>query len=357
MSRTRPAVGTPLDTRAGTGTPRTGTPAPLLSVRGLTVTVGPAARPVHLVDGVDLDVAAGQILGIAGESGSGKTMTGMALIGLPPDGAGVTGSIAFDGRELLDLTPRQWEDTRGRDIAMVFQDPSASLHPMLTVGRQLTDHVRRHQGLRRNQAHARAVELLDLVRIPDPNRAAGLYPHQFSGGMRQRVAIAGALACGPKLLIADEPTTALDVTVQAGIIDLLDDLRRDTGMAVVLVTHDLGVISSIADRIAVFYAGRVVETGTRAEVLAAARHPYTRGLLGALPHTSLGQRLGSGEPIPLVPIPGQAPSADALPDGCPFHPRCAHRVDTCAIERPPLAATAPAGTHLLSCHVDPWSNQ
>ncbi|MEZ7004777.1 ABC transporter ATP-binding protein [Streptomyces sp. AD55] len=341
-----PRTAVPLDSRAGTGTARTGTEdvESLLRVRGLTVALSRAGREVRLVDGVDLDVRPGEVLGIAGESGSGKTVTGMTLVGLGPDRATVTGSVLFDGRELVGLPHKEWGRVRGREIAVVFQDPSSSLHPMLTVGRQITDHVRRHQGLDRKQAAIRAVELLDMVRIPGGASAAARYPHQFSGGMRQRIAIASALACGPRLLIADEPTTALDVTVQAGIVGLLDELRRETGMAIAMVTHDLGVLSSVADRIAVFYSGRVVETGTTQEVIGLPQHPYTRGLLAALPHTALGQRSAAGHTVRLRPIPGSAPAADALPPGCPFHPRCAAAVDGCDRGRPVPVAVGPTRT-------------
>ncbi|MEU3729716.1 ABC transporter ATP-binding protein [Streptomyces sp. NPDC033538] len=346
---------TPLESRAGTGTARTGTAdpgtadpgtavEPLLCVRDLTVTLPRGGRDVRLVDGVGLEVRPGEVLGIAGESGSGKTVTGMTLVGLGPDRATVTGSVRFDGRELVALPDKEWGQVRGRDIAVVFQDPSAALHPMLTVGRQLTDHVRRHQGISRKHAAARAAELLDMVRIPGGASAAARYPHQFSGGMRQRIAIASALACGPRLLIADEPTTALDVTVQAGIVELLDELRRETGMAVVMVTHDLGVLSSIADRIAVFYSGRVIETGTVEEVIGAPQHPYTRGLLQALPHASLGERSTVGHAVPLRPIPGSAPAADAPVPGCPFHPRCSSAVDGCDRTRPVPVTIGPART-------------
>ncbi|MFG2590161.1 ABC transporter ATP-binding protein [Streptomyces sp. NPDC048438] len=341
---------TPLDSRAGTGTARTGTTGcdtaaePLLHVRDLTVTLPRAGRDIRLVDGVGLAVRPGEILGIAGESGSGKTVTGMTLVGLGPERARVTGSVRFDGRELVGLPEKEWGQVRGRDIAVVFQDPSSALHPMLTVGRQITDHVRRHQGVSRKQAAARAVELLDLVRIPGGASAAARYPHQFSGGMRQRIAIASALACNPRLLIADEPTTALDVTVQAGIVELLDELRRETGMAVVMVTHDLGVLSSIADRIAVFYSGRVIETGTVGEVIGSPQHPYTRGLLQALPHASLGERSAVGHAVPLRPIPGSAPAADAPVPGCPFRPRCSSAVDGCDRTRPVPVSIGPART-------------
>jgi oligopeptide/dipeptide ABC transporter ATP-binding protein len=326
--------------------------SPLLEVEELTITLPTARGPVRVIDGVSLAVDAGQVLGIAGESGSGKTMTGMALLGLLPDGARVEGSIRFDGRELTGLSDRGWEEVRGHEIAVVFQDPSSSVHPMLTIGHQLTDHVRQHLGMSKRDARARAVELLDLVRIPNPQTAFELYPHQFSGGMRQRIAIAIALACRPRLLIADEPTTALDVTVQAGIVDLLAELREQTGMAVLAITHDLGVISSIADRVDVFYAGRVVESGTAGEVLGASRHPYTRGLLEALPHEALDRRLHDGGVTALKPIPGMPPSVGELPGGCSFNPRCAFCVSECTERLPALSGVG--GSHDLRCHVDPW---
>jgi oligopeptide/dipeptide ABC transporter ATP-binding protein len=232
----------------------------------------------------------------------------------------------------------------GRELAMVFQDPMTSLHPMLSIGTQLTEHVRRHLDVGRDEAAKRAVELLREVRIPDPERALHAFAHQFSGGMRQRIAIAVALACRPRLLIADEPTTALDVTVQAGIIRLLDRLRHEQGLSIVLITHDLGVLSSIADRVAVFYAGRVVELGARADVLGRPRHPYTRGLLDALPHPEAADR-------PLVAIPGSPPAPSAIPAGCPFHPRCAYAEPISREQEPELR---PVDGRLLACHVDPF---
>lgn len=253
----------------------------LLEVDGLRVRLRAGDRLVTIVDGVDFSVEAGEVFGIAGESGSGKTMSMLALLGLLPDGAVVDGAIRFSGRELLGLKREQLRALAGRELAMIFQDPLTSLHPMLTIGSQLTEHMRLHLGLGKAAAGRRAVELLDEVRIPDPTRALQAYPHQFSGGMRQRIAIAIALACGPKLLIADEPTTALDVTVQAGILRLLDRLRRENELSVILVTHDLGVMSAIADRVSIFYAGRVVEAGMREPVLQRPRHPYTRALLDA----------------------------------------------------------------------------
>jgi peptide/nickel transport system ATP-binding protein len=257
-----------------------------LRITGLTVSIGAA----ELLRGVDLELAAGRIQGLAGESGSGKTMTGLAVLGLLPAGARVGGSISYAGRELLTLPARQRNALRGTEIAMVFQDPSTSLHPMLSIGAQLTDHLRHHRRLDRAAARERAEELLARVRIPDPAHALRRFPHQFSGGQRQRIAIAIALACGPKVLIADEPTTALDVTVQAGVLHLLRELATEMGLAVLLVTHDLGVMSAVADRVAVMRGGEVVEDGDRAQVFTAPVHPYTASLLASLPGAAHGVR-------------------------------------------------------------------
>ncbi|MEU7898062.1 ABC transporter ATP-binding protein [Nonomuraea sp. NPDC049152] len=251
----------------------------MLDITDLRVAIG--GRDV--LGGVHLSLRQGQVHGLAGESGSGKTMTGLAVLGLLPHGARATGTIALEGRDLLGLPQKELNKVRGGEVAMVFQDPATSLHPMLTVGRQLTEHMRHHLKLGRAEARERAVELLGKVRIPGPSEAFGRYPHQFSGGMRQRIAIAIALACEPKVLIADEPTTALDVTVQAGVLRLLRGLCDDLGLAVLLVTHDLGVMSAVADQVSVMKDGLVVETGPRAEVLRAPSHPYTRSLLDSLP--------------------------------------------------------------------------
>ena len=317
----------------------------LLAVSGLRVRLPTASGPVTVVDGIDYEVERGQVFGIAGESGSGKTISVLALLGLLPEGAEVGGSAIFDGTELLKLRGRSLREIRGKEIAMVFQDPLTSLHPMMTIERQLTEHVRYHLGLDGAKARARAVELLDEVRIPDPAGALRAYPHQISGGMRQRIAIAIALACRPRLLIADEPTTALDVTVQAGILRLLDRLRRQSGLSVILITHDLGVMSSIADWLSVMYAGRVVESGPTAEVLARPRHPYTAGLLAALPHPE------AAEDTPLVSISGAPPSPQARPAGCAFHPRCNHAVASCATDVPDLLHVD--DRRRLACPVDP----
>ena len=255
----------------------------LLEVDGLRVRFPGAGGPVTVVDGVDYRVEQGEVFGVAGESGSGKTMSMLALLGVLPEGAAVEGRVRFDGQDLLGLSAARRRELAGRDLAMVFQDPMTSLHPMLTVGRQLTEHVRLHLRLDRRAAEQRALELLEQVRIPDGREALRAYPHQFSGGMRQRIAIAIALACHPKLLIADEPTTALDVTVQAGILRLLERLRRENDLAVILITHDLGVMSAIADRVSIFYAGRVVESGPREDVIRRPRHPYTQSAAGRAP--------------------------------------------------------------------------
>src|SRR6266550_1548103 len=321
--------------------------SPLLSVSGLRVRLPTASGPVTVVDGVDYEVERGQVFGIAGESGSGKTISVLALLGLLPSGAEVGGSARFDGDELLTLDRRSLREIRGKEIAMVFQDPMTSLHPMMTIEQQLTEHVRYHLGLDGKHARARAGELLHEVRIPDPTGALGAYPHQFSGGMRQRIAIAIALACGPRLLIADEPTTALDVTVQAGILRLLDRLRREHELSVVLITHDLAVMSSIADSVSIFYAGRVVESGPREALLQHPRHPYTRALLDALPHPE------AARDVPLVAIKGMPPTPQQIPAGCPYHPRCAYAIAVCTTDDPPLA---PVDWRRLACHVDPFAD-
>ena len=317
----------------------------LLEVEALRVRLPMGDRMVTVVDGVDYRVQSGEVFGIAGESGSGKTMSMLALLGLLPDGAAVEGTVCFDGRDLLLLSREQLRRVAGRELAMVFQDPHTSLHPMLTVGSQLTEHMRLHLGLGGKAARRRAAELLAEVRIPNPAQALQAFPHQFSGGMRQRIAIAIALACHPKLLIADEPTTALDVTVQAGILRLLDRLRREHGLSVILVTHDLGVMSAIADRVSIFYAGRVVESGSRETVIRRPRHPYTQALLDALPHPDVAGARS------LVAIEGAPPSPTSVPEGCAFHPRCGYARASCAREVPALVTV---DERLLACPVDPF---
>jgi oligopeptide/dipeptide ABC transporter ATP-binding protein len=320
----------------------------LLEVEGLHVRLRGPNGLLTVVDGVDYRVEQGEVFGVAGESGSGKTVSMLALLGLLPEGAIVGGRVRFEDRDLLGLPTPRLRRIAGHELAMVFQDPLTSLHPMLTIGRQLTEHVRRHLGLDRRAAERRALELLEEVRIPDGEEALRAYPHQFSGGMRQRIAIAIALACRPKLLIADEPTTALDVTVQAGILRLLDRLRRENDLAVVLITHDLGVMSAIADRVSIFYAGRVVESGSRVDVLRRPRHPYTQALLDALPHPE------ALRDQPLVAIPGSPPSPGNIPPGCAFNPRCSFARDTCRVDVPPLARM---NGRTLACPVDPFADR
>jgi oligopeptide/dipeptide ABC transporter ATP-binding protein len=302
--------------------------------------------PITIVDGADFRVDLGEILGIAGESGSGKTMSMLALLGLQPAAAVVTGRAEFLGRDLLAIGQRELKKIRGDEIGVVFQDPMTTLHPMLSIERQLTEHMHRHLGLGRSAARTRAMGLLEEVRIPNAKKALGAYPHHFSGGMRQRIVIAMALACEPRLLIADEPTTALDVTVQAGVLQLIDQLCRDRGMGVILVTHDLGVMSSIADRLSVFYAGRIVEEGSTGDVLRNPQHPYTNQLLMALPDPDRSDK-------PLLPIPGPAATPEDRPSGCAFHPRCTYSIPSCSVEVPSLDRVAAA--RRSACPVAPFA--
>lgn len=289
---------------------------PVLSIRNLTIAIGPRKSPKPIVTGISLSLTPGRVQGLAGESGSGKTVSSLAILGLLPANATVGGSITLapskrsDGAgstELIGMGRRQMNTIRGRRIAMIFQDPSSSLHPQLTIGSQLTDHVRTHLKLGKAAARAHAVELLDRVRVPNPEEALGRYPHQFSGGQRQRIAIAIALACDPVVLLADEPTTALDVTVQAGILHLLRDLATERQLAVLLVTHDLGVMSAIADDVAVMRYGAIVESGTREQIFTAPQHEYTRELLASLPSahsaSTVSDELAKQEAEALPPVP------------------------------------------------------
>jgi oligopeptide/dipeptide ABC transporter ATP-binding protein len=316
----------------------------LLSVRDLRVWLDTARGPLPIVDGISFDISAGQVFGLAGESGSGKTITALALLGLLPAGARTGGSAILDGRDLLTMRTAQRRRTRGREIAMVFQDPMSSLHPMLTIERQLTEHLRYQLGMSRKEADERAVELLTEVRIPNPEAALRGHPHQFSGGMRQRIQIAIALACEPRLLVADEPTTALDVTVQAGILRLLHRLCQEKDLAVMLITHDLGVLSALADTVTVMYAGRVVESGPTTQVMGRSRHPYTRGLVDSLPHPEAADRA-------LVPIAGEPAGPESRPAGCAFHPRCRYMKPPCATAVPPLIRIDDGRE--MACPVDP----
>ena len=318
--------------------------SPLLQVSDLHITLPGPDGDLSIVDGVDFEVDAGQIFGLAGESGCGKTMTALSLMRLLPARARTTGRAQFHDADLLSMPSGELRKIRGRKVAMVFQDPTSSLHPMLTIEQQMTEHLRAHLGMDRRQARDRAIQFLTEVRIPDPEAALRSYPHQFSGGMRQRIQIAMALACEPDLLIADEPTTALDVTVQAGILRLLDGLCRTSGLGVILITHDLGVLSALSDTVAVMYSGRIVEFGPASEVVQRPRHPYTRGLLDALPHPERADQM-------LQPIRGMPPGPAERPGGCAFHPRCEFALDACRTEIPLLEEVATS--HRMACTVDP----
>ncbi|MBR0671102.1 ABC transporter ATP-binding protein [Roseomonas soli] len=302
--------------------------------------------PPHVlraVDGVSFDLRRGETLGLVGESGSGKTLTALMLMRLlePPLAALPKGRVQFGDTDLMALDEARMSALRGRAISMVFQEPMTSLNPVMTVGRQIAEPLVRHLGLSAREAAARAEEMLRLVQIPDPARVARAYPHLLSGGMRQRVMIAIALACRPAVLVADEPTTALDVTVQAQILELLGELQREMGSAILLITHDLAVIAETAHRVAVMYAGRIVEEAPVAALFAAPRHPYTRGLLASIPKI---ERV----PAPTLPeIPGMVPGAADRPRGCAFMPRCARAVSGCAAEAPPLDPIAPG--HRVAC--------
>ncbi len=308
---------------------------PLLSVRDLTVAFDTRRGPFEAVRGVSFDVQPGKTLGVVGESGSGKSVTAMALMRLLPDAAEITaGTVHFAGRDLGSLSERDMQAVRGREIAMVFQDPMASLNPIFTIGHQVMESLRLQLGLSRAAAKTRAEELLALVRIPSPRDILRAYPHELSGGMRQRVMIAIALSCGPKLLIADEPTTALDVTTQAQILELLRDLQGSLHMAVLLITHDLGVIAEFADDVMVMYAGRAVERSPVEALFEKPGHPYTEGLLRSMPP------LDDEDPEVLPAIEGNVASPFDLPPGCSFHPRCPYAWDACRLQSPPLARLA-----------------
>ncbi len=319
----------------------------LLDVRDLAVTFASQGDIVRAVDGVSFSLERGETLGIVGESGSGKSVTALAVMGLvrDPPGRIAGGSILFEGKDLRASTPEEMRSLRGHGIAMVFQDPMTSLNPVLTIGRQLTEVMEVHLGLSPAQARTRAVDLLAMVGIPSPESRLDEYPHRFSGGMRQRVMIAMAVACKPRLLIADEPTTALDVTIQAQILDLLRGLQADLGMAMILITHDLGVVAGMADRVNVMYAGRIVEEGSTDAIFASPRMPYTMGLLQSVP------RLDRPEDARLVPIPGLPPAGSSGDGRCSFEPRCGFAAARCRELAPTLRSVGLG--HRAACWFDP----
>jgi len=322
----------------------------LLEVRDLTVSFDTEDGIVHAVDGVSYSLDAGDALGIVGESGSGKSVSSLTVMGLTRAGnATITGSVLFDGKELLHATDQELQKIRGGEIAMIFQDPLSSLHPFYKIGDQLVEARQLHSGDSTRQARARALEMLNLVGIPEAAQRIDSYPHEFSGGMRQRAMIAMALINDPKLLIADEPTTALDVTVQAQILELIDSLQQELNTAIVMITHDLGVVAEVAERVAVMYAGKIVEHGSVEAVFAQPRHPYTWGLLKSIP------RLDSPRDQELVPVPGRPPSMINRPSGCSFHPRCPFEHAPCPVEVPALLndPLATDDQHLVACHLTP----
>ena len=312
---------------------------PLLSVSDLSVS---AASDVPLIEGLSFEVGAGEALAIVGESGCGKSLTSLAVMGLLPyplDGL-TRGTIEFEGRSLRDLSPKELQAIRGNRMAMIFQEPLTALNPVMTVGTQIGEVLRKHLGMSKAQARQKTISLLAQVRIPDPESRLDEYPHRLSGGMRQRVTIAMAMACEPSLIIADEPTTALDVTVQAQILDLLRDIRETSGQSLIMITHDLGVVRRVAERMIVMYAGTVVEAGSVAEIMRAPRHPYTAGLMAARPKGSF-----KTDHKRLNDIPGAVPAPQARPKGCLFSPRCTFATDQCREERPPLTVMDDGRSH------------
>ena len=314
---------------------------PILAIDNLAIEFGAPNRAVRAVSGVSFEIAAGGAVGLVGESGSGKSLTALAILRLLPETARIAaGRIAFEGSDLLALPAERLPEIRGRDIAMIFQEPMSALNPLMTIGDQIGEAILLHEDVPRAQRVARVVELLGRVGIPDARARLDAYPHQFSGGMRQRAMIAMALACSPKLLIADEPTTALDVTIQAQVLDLIRSIRRAKSTALLLISHDLGIIAEMCERVVVMYAGRIVEQGDVRTIFGAARHPYTRGLLESIPRLHDDRRR-------LVQIPGGVPRPGAIVAGCPFQPRCASRTERCAQAMPPM--TRFGDRHMAAC--------
>jgi len=316
---------------------------PVLDVSDLRTTFATPEGEVKAVNGVNFAINRGETLGVVGESGSGKSQIFMSIMGLLARNGRATGSVKFHGQEILNLPVEKLNQVRGAKMSMIFQDPMTSLNPYLSVRKQMTEVLVQHKGLTEAQAAQQAVDLLDRVQIPSAKQRLNLYPHEFSGGMRQRVMIAMALLCGPELLIADEPTTALDVTVQAQILELLVELQRDVGMAIALITHDLGVIARAADRVMVMYAGNIVEAGSVRNLFKDPQHPYTEGLLESMP------RLNESEATRLQTIGGQPPNLQNLPSGCAFRDRCRYAFERCVTERPLLTEFAPGRSK--ACHL------
>ena len=334
----------------------------LLSVQDLVVRFRTHDGTIHAVNGVSFDLEAGERLGLVGESGCGKSVTNLAIMRLLPRPAGRIegGRVEFDGRDLVTMDEADLRDLRGREVAMIFQDPMTSLNPVLTVEEQMVETIRAHRKTTKSEARARAIELLEMVGIPHPETRLKAYPHMFSGGMRQRVMIAMALALEPRLMIADEPTTALDVTIQAQVLELLQRLTTEGGTSLILITHDLGVVAGMTQRINVMYAGFIVETATTVDLFANPAHPYTVGLLHSIP------RLDAERATELIPIEGRPPDQRVAPQGCPFAPRCAWRLDVCWTDNPallpimpgaPVVTSGPGATHRIACHNPPTAEE
>ena len=333
-------------TTSGRGGPRSTQGEPLLEVQDLRVTFGKGDKAFTAVDGISFSVAPGQTVGLVGESGCGKSVTSLAIMRLLPErGNTVTGNVRFEGQDLLTISDKDMRDKRGADLAMIFQDPLSSLNPVVSLGVQVSEVLQRHKGMNKKAANARSEELLGKVGIPDPTRRLSEYPHQLSGGMRQRALIAMALACEPRLMIADEPTTALDVTIQAQILALLKELVEESNTALIMITHDLGVVAGLCDEVNVLYGGRIVERGLRHDLFKVPRHPYTGGLLASIP------RLNEPRGSRLTPVPGSV--ADNIPwdHGCAFAPRCSSEVDACRKSSPELVRDEHVqDERLLRCH-------
>ena len=325
--------------------------SPELEIQNLTVSFSTTKGKLIAVNGISFHLNPGETLALVGESGCGKTVSALSILRLLPEPPAeiLSGKIIFDGQDLLSLRAKVLQDLRGHSISMIFQDPMTSLNPVLTVGEQIAETLLRHTAMNRREALQKSADLLSRVELPSPKEKLQYYPHQLSGGMRQRVMIAMALACAPRVLIADEPTTALDVLIQAQILELLENLKKETGMSILIITHDLGVVAEIAQRVLVMYAGEIVESGPAKALLKSPFHPYTKGLIASIPKLGTKKRPGAR----LEGIPGNIPSLDQRPSGCPFHPRCSWAMEICKTQNPQLRMIE--AQRQVSCHLEPGS--
>jgi oligopeptide/dipeptide ABC transporter ATP-binding protein len=325
--------------------------SPELEIQNLTVSFSTTKGKLIAVNGISFHLNPGETLALVGESGCGKTVSALSILRLLPEPPAeiLSGKIIFDGQDLLSLRAKVLQDLRGHSISMIFQDPMTSLNPVLTVGEQIAETLLRHTAMNRREALQKSADLLSRVELPSPKEKLQYYPHQLSGGMRQRVMIAMALACAPRVLIADEPTTALDVLIQAQILELLENLKKETGMSILIITHDLGVVAEIAQRVLVMYAGEIVESGPAKALLKSPFHPYTKGLIASIPKLGTKKRPGAR----LEEIPGNVPSLDQRPSGCPFHPRCSWAMEICKTQNPQLRMIE--AQRQVSCHLEPGS--